>query len=326
MSTPRDINPENSGKPRAISEKIIIQCNEPDFQSIRLDRYLFQRYPEYSRTYFQDTIDKKKVFVNDKLISKGSHLLKKDDVITFSFTIRENFAQVKPQDVAFEIIDKQDDFLIINKPAGLVVHSSTHNQGEISLVHGLLHRFQEFSAFNESDRPGIVHRLDRDTSGLIIVARHEKALMALCALFKQRKVGKTYLAVVHGTPEKQGKIDYPIGRHPNKSHKMSHLGFHSKPALTRYNTLAYYKNSALVAANLITGRTHQIRVHFSSIGHGLLGDQIYGRNSQLIKRQALHSWKLTFEYKGVNYSYTCPIPQDMKELLGALNTASEKKI
>lgn len=300
----------------------VIYCNEENFESIRLDRYLFQRFPEYSRTYFQDIIEKKKVLVNDKVALKGSLILKKDDVITLSFIIRENFENVLPQEVPFDIIAIHEDFLIINKPAGLVVHTSTNNPSEVSLVHGLLHKFKEFEAFKDTDRPGIVHRLDRDTSGLMIVARHEQALMAFCNLFKLRKIGKTYLAVVYGTPQASGSIDYPIGRHQTKSYKMSHIGFGSKPALTKYNTLAYYKNSALVAANLITGRTHQIRVHFSAIGHGLLGDEIYGRTSKLIQRQALHSWKLAFDYKGTHYSYTCPVPKDMQELLASLKQDS----
>lgn len=298
---------------------ITVSCDEDAFAPTRLDRYLFQRFPEYSRAYFQDLIDRKKVSVNGIITTKSSLPLKKNDTIAIVFTQKETFVGITPLDIPFEIVDIQDDFIVINKPAGLVVHASTHNKNEPSLVHGLLYRFQEFAHFSQNDRPGIVHRLDKNTSGLMIVARNEQALMNIAALFKQRKIGKTYLAIVHGTPAPQGKIEYPIGRHPHKSYKMSHMGFHSKPALTLYNRLAVYKNSALVAANLITGRTHQIRVHFSAIGHGLIGDEVYGRNSPLLKRQALHSWKLAFTYKGISYSYTKHLPDDMIELIKNLN-------
>lgn len=299
------------------NNRLTITCEKTEEVGSRLDKFLFARFPEYSRSYFQQLIDLQKIFVNHKVAQKSSYQLRINDVIDINFIHTQEF-DLTPRQVDFEIIDNQEDFLIINKPAGLVVHNSTHNKEEDSLVHGLLHSFSDFEQFEETERPGIVHRIDRDTSGLLIVAKNQPAQISFSKMFKQREISKTYLAVVHGLTEQKGEIDFPIGRHPTKGHKMSHLGIQSKPAQTFYNTLTYYKNSSLVAVNIITGRTHQIRVHFSAIGHGLLGDDLYGRTSKIIQRQALHAWKISFTYKGKLFSYTCPPPEDFTNLLHTL--------
>ena len=294
--------------------RVSIACQQSEHVGLRLDKFLFAHFPDYSRSYFQNLIDLQKIFVNHKVAKKASYTIHLNDNVDINFVHTQEF-DLTPRKVAFEIVDEQPDFLIINKPAGLVVHNSTNNKDEDSLVHGLLYEFQDFSQFEETERPGIVHRLDRDTSGLLIIAKNQPAQIIFSKMFKQREVHKTYLAVIHGHPDTKGSIDFPIGRHAIKRHKMSHLGINSKPALTFYNTLAYYKFSTLVAVNIITGRTHQIRVHFSAIGHGLLGDDLYGRTSKLITRQALHAWKLNFIYKGQEFSYLCRPPQDFVHLI-----------
>lgn len=305
------------------NERITISCQQTDQVDTRLDKFLFAHFPEYSRSYFQQLIDLQKIFINRKVATKASYGVRLNDEIDVNFIHTQEF-DLTPRKVDFEIIDEQDDFLIINKPAGLVVHNSTNNKEEDSLVHGLLFEFQNFDQFEETERPGIVHRLDRDTSGLLIVAKNQPAQIAFSKMFKQREVHKTYLAVVHGHTETKGSIDYSIGRHPTKGHKMSHMGMNSKPAQTLFNALAYYKNSSLVAVNIITGRTHQIRVHFSAIGHGLLGDDLYGRASKLINRQALHAWKLSFTFKGQQFSYLCKPPEDFTNLILNLHSETEK--
>lgn len=305
------------------NDRITISCQQADHVGTRLDKFLFMHFPEYSRSYFQQLIDLQKIYVNRKIATKASYPVRLNDAIDINFVHTQEF-DLTPRKVDFEIIDEQEDFLIINKPAGLVVHNSTNNKDEDSLVHGLLYKFAEFEKFEETERPGIVHRLDRDTSGLLIIAKNQPAQIAFSKMFKQREVHKTYLAVVHGHTEEKGGIDHAIGRHPTKGHKMSHMGMNSKPAQTFYNVLAYYKNSSLVAVNIITGRTHQIRVHFSAIGHGLLGDDLYGRTSKQISRQALHAWKLSFTYKDKLFSYLCTPPQDFTDLIHNLHSETEK--
>jgi 23S rRNA pseudouridine1911/1915/1917 synthase len=304
--------------------RVSIVCQQPEFIGSRLDKFLFAQFPEYSRSYFQQLIELQKIFVNHKVASKASYSLRLNDIVDVNFFHTQEF-DLAPRKVDFEIIDDQEDFLIINKPAGLVVHNSTNNQSEDSLVHGLLYKFQDFDQFEESERPGIVHRIDRDTSGLLIVAKNQAAQIAFSKMFKQREIHKTYLAVVHEHTDLKGTIEYPIGRHVTKRHKMSHLGINSKPALTHYNTLAYYKQSSLVAVNIITGRTHQIRVHFSAIGHGLLGDDLYGRTHKLMPRQALHAWKISFIFKNKPFTYLCPPPKDFVNLIHNLHNELQKE-
>ena len=292
-----------------------IECNTPNFESTRIDKFLFGHFPELSRAYFQKMIDLDMVLVNSKTVKKNSYKLKKNDVILVSFPEEKQF-DLSPKKVDFEIIDIQPDFIIIDKPAGLVVHPSQKTQvEETTLINGLLYQFQELKQFENSERPGIVHRLDKGTSGLLLVVRNPIALIKFSDLFKNRDIKKTYLTVVKGHPPKKGKIDYAIGRHPFKSHMMSHVGYNSKKALTYYEVLAYYKDCALVEVKIVTGRTHQIRVHFAAIGHKILGDDVYGCQSEFIERPALHAWKLSFEFKGEKFRYIKQVPKDIKNLL-----------
>ena len=182
-----------------------------------------------------------------------------------------------------------------------------------------MHKFKEFEKFGDDERPGIVHRLDKDTSGLLVVARNIKSQIVLSNLFKDRRVKKTYLAVVEGHPPSEGKIDFEIGRHPTERHKMSHVSYDGKPALTYYRVLKYYKDCSLIEVKIVTGRTHQIRVHLAAIGHRILGDDLYGISSKLIFRQALHSWKIEFKLNGKNYNFCCSVSEDFKRLLNESN-------
>ncbi len=282
---------------------------------LRLDQYLFNTYPDYSRSYFQKLIEQGVVLVNQKQILKTSYKLKKNDTVQVSFAKTHEYT-LAAQPMDLNIIFVHDDFVIVNKRAGLLVHpASTTKLEEPTLVGGLLHYFTELSSFDDDQRPGIVHRLDKDTSGVILIARTPQAQIAFSNMFKDRKMSKTYLAIVRGEPEKTGTIDYSIGRHPNLRHKMSHVGVASRDALTHYRTLTYFEGYALVEASPVTGRTHQIRVHFAAIGHGLLGDTVYGFQSKLINRQALHAHQLKFTYKGEDFSFTAPIPDDFGPLL-----------
>lgn len=285
----------------------------------RLDKILSQQLPGYSRTYFQDLIDRGLVFVNGKKITKGSYSVQATDQISVTIPPAKEY-DLTPTEVAFDVVDENADFLVINKPAGLVVHPSDNNKEEVSLVHGLLHRYPDFCNLKDEQRPGVVHRLDRDTSGLMLIARTERSQRELISMFEKRQMHKTYLAVVARHPHKFGTIEFPIGRHPIHRHKMSHMGIANREATSLYKNLVYYKDSSLVSVNIITGRTHQIRVHMAAIGHGLVGDSLYGYKSRLISRQALHSWNLHFEYRGKKFNYQIPVPQDMKILLQKLKS------
>lgn len=288
---------------------------------IRIDAYLFAQFPDYSRSYFQKLIKLGNVFINRKLITKTSHVIKLNDTIEILFSAPVELT-VTAQETEFEVLDDSNpEFLVINKPAGLVVHNSTTDPDGPSLVRGLLHRYPEFTAFNEDDiRPGIVHRLDKDTSGIILVARTVQAQIFLANKFKDRTIHKTYLALVEGNPEKEFAIDRPIGRHPVHRHKMSPNGIASRPAQTILKTVKYFEDAALLQATLITGRTHQIRVHLASHGNPVIGDSTYGKPSPLIKRQALHAWNIEFTYKDKFFSFTAPIPDDMQKALDKLNS------
>jgi 23S rRNA pseudouridine1911/1915/1917 synthase len=286
---------------------------------IRIDQFLFSNYPEYSRAYFQKLIGEELILVNSKINKKSSYKLKENDEITINFPEVKNF-DLSPKKIDFDIIDIQKDFIIINKPAGLQVHPSQEKQvDDVTLVNGLLYEFKELNQLEDKERPGIVHRLDKGTSGLMIVARNLPAQIKIANMFKERKINKTYLALVKGHPDKEGKIDLEIGRHRTKRHLMSHITHEGKPALTYYKVLAYYKDCSLVQAKIVTGRTHQIRVHFAAIGHGLIGDENYGFNSKEIQRPALHAWKLAFEFKHKRFNYCVQIPQDLQTILAKIS-------
>lgn len=306
-----------------VKKKNTIICPD-DLEPTRLDQFLFTQFPDYSRSYFQKLITNELVTVDGKKVNK-SFVVRPGMTVEFTFPEPPSF-DVEPQDVDFEVLAIEDDFLVVNKPVGLTVHHSKSEGYAPTLVAGLLYRFKELEEFEDQERPGIVHRLDKNTSGLLIVARNEKALIGLSHLFKDREIDKTYLAVVKGHPEPKGEIALPIGRHPTQRVKMSHVSYKPKPALTKYEVVDYYKDCALVKVRLITGRTHQIRVHFAAIGHGLLGDSLYGSKSKMIKRQALHSWKISFTFREKLYSYTCPLAEDFKKLIETLEPTKVEPI
>lgn len=285
----------------------------------RLDNFLASSFPDHSRTYFQDLIKKGHIEVNGTLTTKSSTHLKEYDKVSCLFP-PPPLSKVEPVDVAFEVVDKNEDFLIINKPEGLLVHPTTTLPYDPSLVAGLLYRFDEFKKFDSNERPGIVHRLDKNTSGLLIVANSPQSQATFSALFKERSVKKVYLALVEGHPPKSGKINFPIGRDPRNPSKMSHKGVAPREALSYYRVIKYYKEHALLEVRIVTGRTHQIRVHCAAIGHPIIGDEVYGKSSPLIKRQALHAWKISFTYKNRDYAYCKCIPEDFKRLLFRINS------
>ena len=192
-----------------LQEPVIFVCDDQNFVRIRLDKFLFKHFPDYSRTYFQDLIDFGMVLVNGCAVSKNSFMLKKNDIV--SVTLKNREYNLEPAPVDFGIIDVQDDFIVINKPAGLLVHQAHTGDSELTLVNGLLHYFKDLAHFDYPQRPGIIHRIDKDTSGLLIIARNLPAQIALSALFKDRQIQKTYLAVVSNRLDR--RQDRHIERH-----------------------------------------------------------------------------------------------------------------
>lgn len=288
----------------------------------RIDKYITQHFEQYSRSFLQKLFDQKQVIVNHTKLVKPSYMLINGDQISISFpkVQTEKITKEIPQDLAVQIIAKEKDFLIINKPAGLVVHPpSTHYQ-DVTLSDWVIHTHEEIAHVGLVDRPGIVHRLDKDTSGLMIIPRTSNAHATFTDMFKNRKIKKTYLAIVLGQPPKTGTINFYIGRHPTVRNKMHHFTektkrSDSRHAITHFEVLEYFKDFSLVKIEPITGRTHQIRVHFAALGYPLLADNVYGTKSKFLNRHALHAHKLEFEFQGKQYTFTSDLEPDMHNVI-----------
>ena len=284
-----------------------------DDQNSRLDIYLANQMPKYSRSYFTRLIKLGKVSVNDKVAKKSGHELEPGNEIKIQLT-EQFYKPVKPKAADFEIIDEQENFMVINKPSGLLVHTTSPTCTEPNLISALLARFDYLHSMPEQYRAGVVHRLDKQTSGVILVAKNIQTQKKLSDLFMQRKVKKNYTALVEGAPEKEGMINSPIGRHPHHRYKRTVGGVRPRSALTFYNVTKYFKDSALVDVEIKTGRTHQIRVHMASINHPLVGDSMYGKESTEIDRTALHASQIEFTLDGKVYRYSAELPKDMSGL------------
>ena len=294
----------------------------------RIDKFVTQQFTQYSRSFLQKLFKDKHVILNKNKSLKASYMLKTGDLITITFPSIDNEKTTKelPQNINIEIIEKNKNFLIINKPAGLVVHAPTKNYQDATLTDWIVGEHEEIAHVGLIDRPGIVHRLDKDTSGLMIIPRTTHAHATLTDMFKERKIKKTYLAIVVGHPEQSGTIDYYIGRHPTVKNKMHHFSNttkreSSKQALTHYEVVTYFKDYSLIKVKPVTGRTHQIRVHFAALGFPLLADSVYGQKSKLLKRHALHASELSFELDGTSYNFNSPMPEDLKKIIDTLPKA-----
>lgn len=300
---------------------------EPVHAGQRLDFFLAGTFSHYSRTFLQKMILDGAISVNGVACTKQGLKLKTDDVllVTIPDAPAPKQERVKKTEFNVEIIHAHEHFLVINKPAGLVTHASSTAPDEPTLVDWITQHFHEIKNVGAIDRPGIVHRLDKDTSGIMVIARTNHAHIVFGDIFKNKHIQKTYLALVEGHPKPEGTIDMPIGRHPVLRHKMHafkpnerHQSATLRESCTHYSVLTYFQDTALVEAKPITGRTHQIRVHMAAIGHPLLGDQTYGKKSKLIKRHALHAHKIEFSFDGEQFEFSCPMPEDFQQALTRL--------
>ena len=293
----------------------------PDYEGHRLD-YAISKELSISRNYAQFIIKNGLVTPEHEVRIKPSIKVAQGDIYTINVPPPETL-ELEPEDVPFGVVHSDNDIIVVDKPAGLVVHPAPgHYHG--TLVHGLLYRFPKFGEIKGVIRPGIVHRLDATTSGLMVVTRNGLAMEKLYAQFKSRTVEKTYIFLCHGTPkDRRARIDAPIGR-ASDGKKMT-LREDGRNAVTDYDILWSDSGFSLGKCVIQTGRTHQIRVHMKSVGCPLVGDVMYSPSRETPfsnSRVFLHSWKLSFTHprSGENVSFRSFIPQDLKNCLLALRT------
>ena len=288
----------------------------------RLDRFLGQHLPDHSRAEIQRWIREGHVRVNRRPAKAGQSLKVGDRIEVEPPPVQAS--ELKPEPIPLHIVYEDEDIIAVDKPAGMVVHPAAgHASG--TLVNAILHHCPDLEGVGGVQRPGIVHRLDKDTSGLILVAKNPRAHRHLQAQFKARSVEKTYLALAQGRLEpRRGRIEAAIGRHPRHRKRMAVLPEgQGRPARTDYEVIAYYRGATLVAAHPLTGRTHQIRVHFASIGHPLIGDVVYGprRDPYQLGRHFLHAHRLRFRRPRDDawLVLESPLPADLQAFLDRLH-------
>ncbi|WP_251717348.1 RluA family pseudouridine synthase [Lactobacillus agrestimuris] len=261
----------------------------------RLDKYLSEEISDLSRTRVKELIQDKQILVNEHVVKKGSYKPQKGDQITVNVPAAKPL-NIAPEDIPLEIVYEDDDVIVVNKPQGMVVHPSAGHPDH-TLVNALLFHTKDLAASPEGFRPGIVHRIDKDTSGLLMIAKNAASRESLESQLAHKTNKRIYLAIVHGNfGEKAGTIDAPIGRNPKDRKKMGVVE-NGKPAVTHFTVLEQFKDYSLIQCQLETGRTHQIRVHLAYIGHPVAGDPLYGPRKTLKGNgQFLHAKVLGFEH------------------------------
>lgn len=285
----------------------------------RIDKYLSQELPELSRSYIQKLIKGNQVFVNQSAVKANYRLEEEDEILVIIPDAKE--PDILPEKISLDILYEDADILIVNKPKGMVVHPSAgHYSG--TLVNALLYHCKDsLSGINGVLRPGIVHRIDKDTTGSLLVCKNDIAHQFLAEQFKAHSMKRVYHAIVHGVlKEDHGTIEGPIGRHPQDRKKMCINPKNGKAAVTHYKVLQRFSNYTYISCELKTGRTHQIRVHMASIHHPLLGDEVYGPAKCPVKHlegQTLHAMTLGIIHpKTKEYvEFNAPLPNYFQKLL-----------
>ena len=296
------------------------QTSESD-RGKRLDHFLRERLPQYSRSRMQQWIEQGRVEV-DGTSGKSSHVLRGSERIHVAPAELPPLRAV-PEEIPLDILYEDDDLIAINKPAGMVVHSGAGRHTG-TLVNALLHRFGNLSQVGGPLRPGIVHRLDRLTSGVLLIARSDAAHRDLARQFSSREVEKIYLALVHGRVKAdQGRITTPITRDPRQRVRMTAKLAHGRSAITEYRVLKRFEGFTFLEVKIGTGRTHQIRVHLASVGHPVAGDKLYGAPAGTLGRYFLHAHRITFASptSGSRITITAPLPGDLQQYLDGLPSA-----
>jgi len=293
----------------------------------RLDVFVVEHCPELSRSHVQKLIEQGMVLV-DGAQRKANYKLRGTEEVQVSVPEAEPITAA-PEDIPLDILYEDKDIIVVNKARGMVVHPASGVYSG-TLVNALLHHCQDLSGINGEIRPGIVHRLDKDTSGVMVCAKNDTAHLDLAEQIRSKTAHRTYWAIVHGNiKEEAGIIKGDIGRHPTDRKKMAIVRENGKPAVTHFKVLERFGEYTLVECKLETGRTHQIRVHMTSIGHPLVNDPKYGPKKSspfAIQGQALHSLQLTLTHPVTKeeMTFTAPVPSDMEKILTGLRNKRMK--
>ncbi len=295
--------------------------------TVRLDHFLSEKLADFSRSRLQSFIRDGRVNVDGEPAKKFGQALIPGQMITVAVP-EERASNLIPEEIPLDILYEDEQSIIINKPAGMVVHPAAgHDSG--TLVHAVLAHCDDLKGFGGEIRPGVVHRLDRDTSGIIVMAKNEKAHIFLQEQFKERTINKRYLALVDGAPPTPtGRVEAPIGRDPVRRQQMAILTPEKgREAVTEYRTLKSYAKHTLIEAHPLTGRTHQIRVHMAFLKCPIVGDVLYGRRKQSIElnRHFLHAYRLTILLPGHTemMTFEAPLPAELQEVLNGLTEKKE---
>lgn len=290
-----------------------------EFKDMRLDVFLSKHLENKSRSFIQNLIEDQKVLVNKK-VKKSNYKLKEKDMVEIEIPEPVSL-NIKAEDIPLDILYEDSDVIVINKAQGMVVHPASGIY-EGTVVNALLSHCKDLSGINGVTRPGIVHRIDKDTSGVLVIAKNDNAHNKLSKQFKEHSMKRVYVALVEGILKKEeGTIDAPLGRHPEQRIKIAVLK-DGRRAVTHYKVLERYKANTLVECRLETGRTHQIRVHMAHIGHPLVGDPVYGHKKQRfnLKGQLLHAKVLGFIHPTTNeyVQFESDIPDYFKKIMDIL--------
>ncbi len=298
--------------------KTVVAADE--HRGLRVDQCLKVVLPEFSRARLQQLIEAGQVHFHDKPV-KASHRVQPGDVLRLEIPPPVE-SELVAQDLPLTVLHEDKDIIVINKAPGVVVHPGAgHHDG--TLVNALLHHVTDLQQISGTVRPGLVHRLDKDTSGVLVVAKNEKALLTLQAEFKNREVAKVYRALVLGEPPEALTLSTPYGRHPRQRLKFTSKAG-PKTAVTHFTVREQFQGAADLEVRLETGRTHQIRVHLTEAGYPLIGDTLYGpraaQRPELIERQALHAWKIEFTHPKTRkvMQFEARLPSDYAKAVKAL--------
>ena len=298
----------------------------------RLDLYLASRLPDLSRTRIQELIDQGRVHISERLARRAQRVMP-GDIIDIEILPRPPL-RAAPEEIPLDVLYEDEDVIVVNKPAGMVVHAGA-GAARGTLVNALLHHFGKLSSLGGNLRPGIVHRLDRGTSGAMVVARNDVAHRLLAEQFRSRAVSKTYVALLHGRISRDaGTIERPISRDPQRRTRMTARLGHGRAAQTDWRVLLRLGNLSLIEAEPRTGRTHQIRAHFAAAGHPLVGDTLYGAPRQVraggaslnpLGRVFLHAARLSFAHPrtGATIEVRAPLDPGLREYLKELAEAAD---